>query len=95
MGLRFHRRVRLGPLMRLNFSKRGVSASLGAPGFWLTSGSKGTRVTASLPGTGLSYTQFIKRPPLAALVPRSQSFLAGWIWPLLILAIVAIACCLG
>jgi hypothetical protein len=95
MPLRFHRRVSLFPGLRVNFSRSGASISIGHRGAWYTVGPKGRRMTASLPGTGLSYTQFIKRPPLAALVPRSQSFLAGWIWPLVILAIVAIACWLG
>jgi hypothetical protein len=95
MGLRFQRRVRLFPGLRLNLSKSRASVSVGRKGFWLTSGPKGRRMTASLPGTGLSYTQFIKGPPLAALTPRSSSFLAGWIWPLVILAILAIAWWLG
>jgi hypothetical protein len=45
-------------------------------------------------GGGLYWTETHKRPPLAALAPRSP-FLAGWGWPLVILAIVAIAWWLG
>jgi hypothetical protein len=56
MGFRFHRSVRLLPGVRLNFSKSGVSTSIGTRGAWLTFGRKGTRTTVGLPGTGISYT---------------------------------------
>ncbi len=92
MPLRFTRRVRILPGLRLNLSKSGASISVGHKGAWVTAGPRGRRMTASLPGTGLSYTQFIKqRPPLTALAPRSSSFLTSWGWPLAILAIVALA----
>ena len=57
MGLQFSRRVRIIPEVRLNFSKSGVSTSIGGRGAWFTIGSHGTRVTAGLPGTGLYFTQ--------------------------------------
>ena len=52
MAFRFQRRLKLFPGFWLNFSKSGVSASAGVPGF--TVNSRGT-TTTSLPGTGLSY----------------------------------------
>lgn len=52
MGFRFQRRLKLFPGFHLNFSKSGVSASAGFPGF--TVNSRGT-TTASIPGTGISY----------------------------------------
>lgn len=55
MGLRFNWRPRLGPF-RLNFSKTGVSASIGTRGAWYTIGRRGQRATVGLPGSGLSYT---------------------------------------
>lgn len=45
MGLRFRRSFRLMPGIRLNFSKSGVSASLGRRGAWFTVGPKGARAT--------------------------------------------------
>ena len=54
--LRFNRRVRLFPGLRLNFGKRGVSASVGVRGARVTLGRRGVRTTVGLPGTGLSYT---------------------------------------
>jgi hypothetical protein len=57
MGFRFQRRIRIGPGFRINLSKSGVSTSLGTKGAWFTVGPRGTRTTAGIPGTGLSYTQ--------------------------------------
>jgi len=56
MGFRFSRRITIGPGVRLNVSKSGVSTSVGRKGAWLRPGSKGTRSTVVwLPGTGMSY----------------------------------------
>ena len=56
MGLRFQRRLTIVPGVRLNFSKSGVSTSLGVRGAHLTLG-KTPRVTVGLPGFGLSWTE--------------------------------------
>jgi hypothetical protein len=56
MGFRFYRRVSIAPGLRLNFSRRGMSASLGRRGAHLTVGTHGTRSTVGLPGTGMSYS---------------------------------------
>lgn len=55
MGLRFHKRVGLGRLVRVNFSGSGVSLGLGPPGLNINIGRRGIRKTVGLPGTGLSY----------------------------------------
>ena len=52
MGFRFQRRIKIAPGIRLNFSKSGVSTSIGGKG--LTYNSRGI-VTTGIPGTGLSY----------------------------------------
>ena len=90
MPLRFTRRIRLAPGLRLNLSKSGASIGVGRKGMWLTTGPRGRRATVGLPGTGLYWTETIKRPPLAALVP-SRSFLAVWGWPIAVAVIFAIA----
>ena len=55
MGLRFQRRINIGPL-RLNFSRSGVGLSAGVPGFRVGVRPNGRRYSrVSLPGTGLSY----------------------------------------
>ena len=61
VGLRFFRRLRLVPGLRLNLSRSGVSTSVGGRGAWLTFGKRGTRATVGLPGTGLSYTATANR----------------------------------
>jgi len=55
MGMRFHKSIRLLPFLRLNFSKSGISFSLGTPGASLNLGTKGARGSVGIPGTGLSY----------------------------------------
>lgn len=55
MGLRFYKKVKLIPGVKLNISKSGVSVSVGVPGASVTTGKKGTYLNAGLPGTGLSY----------------------------------------
>jgi hypothetical protein len=63
---RFRRRAGfLGGLFHLNFSKTGISASVGMPGATLnipvlSSRKRNPAVTVGLPGTGLSYRQELK-----------------------------------
>lgn len=61
MGLRFNRRMKILPGVRLNFSKSGISWSFGTKGSWVTFGKNGTRTTFGIPGTGISYTEYSKK----------------------------------
>jgi hypothetical protein len=61
--LRFNRRIKLLPGVTLNLSKKGISTSLGPHGAKITVGHGKTRMTAGLPGTGLSHTTIIKNKP--------------------------------
>ena len=56
MSIRFQRRLRILPGLRLNLSKSGVSTSIGVRGAHVTLGHGQRRVTVGAPGTGLSYT---------------------------------------
>lgn len=57
MGLRFRKSLNLGPV-RINVSKSGIGASAGSKGFRVTKkAGGGTRTTASIPGTGVSYVK--------------------------------------
>lgn len=57
MGFRFRKSMNFGPF-RLNFSKSGVGYSFGGKGFRVTKkAGGGTRTTASIPGTGISYVK--------------------------------------
>ena len=56
MPFRFRRSIRIVPGLRLNVGRRRLSASVGAPEGHVTAGAGGVRATATLPGTGISYT---------------------------------------
>ena len=61
MGVRYHRSIRILPGVRLNFSKSGMSLSIGAAPFTINIGEGGGQVTASLPGTGWSWIKRFDR----------------------------------
>jgi hypothetical protein len=73
MTLRFWRRVRLAPGLRLNLSKSGASVSVGRRGAWLTSGPRGQRVTVGATGTGLFWTEFHQSTNHGRISPSSGS----------------------
>lgn len=57
MGFRFRKSKKIGPF-RVTASKSGISTSFGVKGARITRTAKGkTRVSASLPGTGLGWSQ--------------------------------------
>lgn len=55
MGLRFRRSVKLFPGLRLNFSKSGISTSIGGKGATLNFGHGRRSLSLGIPGTGISY----------------------------------------
>ncbi|MDG5787719.1 DUF4236 domain-containing protein [Evansella sp. AB-P1] len=55
MSFRFQKRVRVAPGVRLNFSKRRVSSSIGRRGATVTVGRRGIYGNTGVPGSGLSY----------------------------------------
>jgi hypothetical protein len=67
MGLRFRRSIRIMPGVRLNFSARGLSTTLGPRGASISVGPRGTFANMGLAGTGLSY-----RTRLSAGEPASN-----------------------
>ena len=61
MGLRFRKSKSFGPF-RVNISKSGIGYSVGGKGFRYTKkAGGGTRTTASIPGTGISYVTESKK----------------------------------
>jgi hypothetical protein len=56
MGIRFRKSLKLGTGVRLNVGKRSASVRVGGKGFGITSGTAGSRATAGIPGSGISYT---------------------------------------
>lgn len=57
MGFRFRKSIKLGSGFKINLSKSGIGYSWGIKGFRLTKTAKGkSRATASIPGTGISFS---------------------------------------
>lgn len=63
MGLRFRRSVRLFPGVRLNFSRSGISTTVGVRGATMTLGPRGTHANVGIPGSGISYRTKVSGPP--------------------------------
>ena len=82
MGTRFRKSVKLGPF-RINFSKSGVGWSVGNKyARYTRKANGGTRVTTTLPGTGISHVEELGRSrsstrkpstvPVQASAPQEQ-----------------------
>ncbi|EIJ36221.1 DUF4236 domain-containing protein [Thiothrix nivea] len=56
MGFRFRKSFSIMPGMRLNITHRGASTTIGGNGLTVNAGRRGIRGTASIPGSGLSYS---------------------------------------
>jgi len=85
-----------GRLARLNFSKRGVSVSTGLPGYRVTFGPRGTRHTAYVPGTGISYSAFTPQqraaaPPASPAPPPKRKATTRKFLALLVLGCIGVA----
>ena len=61
MPIRFQRRFKILPGVRINVSKGGISTTVGIRGLHLTFNKHGIRRTIGLPGSGLSETSYIKK----------------------------------
>ena len=59
MAWNYRKRVKIAPGVHLNFSKNGVSTSIGPKGAKVTFGKNGTYMSSSIPGTGLYSRQKI------------------------------------
>ena len=59
MSWRFRKSFKVMPGLRLNVSRRGVSATIGAAPFSVSVGPKGVYQELSIPGTGLSHRERI------------------------------------
>ena len=93
MGLRFRKSASLGKGLRFTISKKGVGFSSGIKGFRITKkAGGGFRTTASVPGTGLSYTKDFGHGRNKSHSSRSSRFSLwsfyggnhGFVWWLLI-----------
>lgn len=73
MGFRFQRRVTLSPGVRLNFSRHGISTTLGPRGASVTLGRIGPTLNLGIPGTGFSFRQQLTAGGPAAPEPAGAS----------------------
>ncbi len=62
MPFHFRRSIKTIPGVRLNFSKKGVGTSVGVKGFHISNGPSGSRMTSSIPGTGISFSTKLGGP---------------------------------
>lgn len=61
MGWNFRKSVRLGKVVRLNLSKRGVGISAGVKGLRLGVNRKGIYTSSGIPGTGLYRRDYLSK----------------------------------
>ena len=70
MALRFRRSIKLAPGIRMNFSGRGASLTVGPRGASVNFGSRGAYLNSGIPGTGLySRSRLGSAPPTPTAVP--------------------------
>ena len=70
--MRFRRSIKLFPGVRFNFSKSGISTSLGVTGATINiKPGRSTRATVGIPGTGLSHTENLDGDGSAQRAPGS------------------------
>jgi hypothetical protein len=63
MGLRFQRRIKVLPGVRINLSKSGVGLSVGGHGAHIGITARGQRYTSiGMAGTGLSWREYQHKP---------------------------------
>ncbi|WP_312141156.1 DUF4236 domain-containing protein [Stutzerimonas nitrititolerans] len=93
MAIRFRKSIKIAPGVRLNVSKSGLSTSIGGKGATVNVSKRGTRVTAGIPGTGLSASQLYKssakkRTP----APPPEYSPAEWAVAAISLEIISVLC---
>lgn len=71
MAWSYRRRIKIIPGVHLNFSKSGISTSIGVKGASVTLGKNGTYLNAGIPGLGIYSRQKLggNKPPTADNVP--------------------------
>ncbi|WP_429169391.1 DUF4236 domain-containing protein [Aeromonas hydrophila] len=60
MSIQYRKRIRILPFLWLNLSKTGWSLTFRVGPLSFNTGPRGKRMSASIPGTGISYRKTIK-----------------------------------
>lgn len=83
MGIRFTKRMKVAPGVRLNVGLGGVSVTAGRRGASVNVGKRGVRGTAGVPGSGLSYSEKLPGGKgfrvVAAAGIAAAAALLGWL----------------
>jgi hypothetical protein len=79
MSLRFQRRMTLFPGVRLNFSARGISTTIGVPGASVNVGLNGATLNLGVPGTGVSLRHRLGPHERASPASPPQTSVPQWI----------------
>lgn len=69
MALRFQRRIKIAPGLRVNISKSGLGVSVGPRGAAVSVGSRGVHSHVAIAGTGLRHRQKLS----ASSIPQTES----------------------
>ena len=88
MGFRFRKRVKLFLGVWLNLSKSGISTSIGGKGVTVNIKNDKIKTTASLLGTGLSYSDTIKNSNDVQKTEKVSNHV--WLWLFLIIGSVVL-----
>lgn len=72
MPIRFRRTLRIAPGVKINFSKGGMSTTVGPKGFHFTFSKRGIRRSVGIPGTGISEVDYIKKNETQAEKERKE-----------------------
>lgn len=97
MALRFRKRIRVAPGVRINLSSKGISsATIGPRGASVNIGKRGTYLNAGIPGTGIYARERISSPgKKASRTPRTDAAPSGkggaWVVALLVLIALIVA----
>jgi hypothetical protein len=93
VGFRFRKSIRVLPGIKLNFSRTGISTSVGTPGAMVNFSERGTRATVGLPGSGLSYSTLLSTNKDLATATNTSGGSGCLVAVVTVLAVVALAQC--
>ncbi|EIU7179397.1 DUF4236 domain-containing protein [Pseudomonas aeruginosa] len=83
MAIRFRKSFKITPGIRVNISKSGVSTSIGKKGLAANLSKKGARMTAGIPGSGLSASKLYPKASGQPVAAPNLGF-GGWLIVILI-----------
>lgn len=83
MAIRFRKSFKIAPGIRVNVSKSGVSTSIGKKGLTANLSKKGARMTAGIPGSGLSASKLYPKTSGQPTAAPNLGF-GGWLIVILI-----------